>query len=382
MAANTIFLRLEGPLQAWGSNSSRLSVRRTDAFPSKSAIAGMICAALGVSRESASDLWLPEIATLTMGVRIDRPGVRWWDYHTVGAEMKVPIADFDVKKLDPDRGFVSETEARENIKTKPGAVLSRREYLCDASFLVALQGTPDQLDLIWKALLEPHWQLFLGRKSCSPSRPITEHQPGVYSDLLSALASIPLSTPKDYELPDELEYWIEWQDQQAQVPDTAETVYDVAKSFAPHSYLPRFVVPYFLPIDNLKIDHLGYSVPKWNPQRASAAYDKKEWKEIRAERLIMDNQLCVLCKSPATTVQHISYANAGGNEKPEELASLCRLCHDAATMLEYGAGMGMDRIDPSDPKWRKPLLAKRAEIVRYRSGMKRSILMGMKPEED
>ncbi len=382
MAANTIFLRLEGPLQAWGSNSSRLSVRRTDAFPSKSAIAGMICSALGVSRESASDLWLPEIASLRMGVRIDRPGVRWWDYHTVGAEMKVPIADFDVKKLDTDRGFVTETEARENINTKPGAVLSRREYLCDASFLVALQGTPDRLDLIWKALLEPHWQLFLGRKCCSPSRPITEHQPGVYSDLLSALASIPLSTPKDYELPDELEYWIEWQDQQAQVPDTAETVYDVPKSFAPHSYLPRFVVPYLLPIENLKNDHLGYTVPKWNPQRASAAYDKKEWKKIRAERLIMDNKLCVLCKSPATTVQHISYANAGGNEKPEELASLCRLCHDACTMLEYGSGMTTHRIDPCLPEWRERILAKREEIVRFRSQETKRRMLASSEEED
>jgi len=382
MAANTIFLRLEGPLQSWGASSSRLSVRRTDNFPGKSAVAGLICSALGVSREAASDLWLPEIASLAMGVRIDRPGVRWWDYHTVGAGMRVPIADYDADKLNPDKGFITESEARENIKAKPGAVLSRREYLCDASFLVALQGAPDRLDLIWRALLEPHWQLFLGRKSCSPSRPITEHSPGEYPNLLTALSSVPLSTPAEYELPDEVECWIDWQDRQSTAPSSAEIVYDVAKSFAPHSYLPRFIVPYMIAVESLKTDHRGYSIARWAPKRSSAAYDSTQWKIIRAHRLILDNKSCILCKSPATTVQHISYANAGGNEKPEELASLCRLCHDAATMLEYGAGMGINRIDPSDPKWRQKLLEKRAEIVRFRSGMKRSIIMGMKPDEE
>ena len=58
-----------------------------------------------------------------MGVRIDLPGVRWWDYHTVGAGMEMRIAEGEGK-------------------TKPGAMLTRREYLCDASFLVALQGEP------------------------------------------------------------------------------------------------------------------------------------------------------------------------------------------------------------------------------------------------
>ena len=36
-------------------------------------------------------------------------------------------------------------------------------------------------------------------------------------------------------------------------------------------------------------------------------------------------------------------------------------------MIEYGENMGIDRINPEDPRWRDRILAKRAEIVRFRS---------------
>jgi hypothetical protein len=36
-------------------------------------------------------------------------------------------------------------------------------------------------------------------------------------------------------------------------------------------------------------------------------------------------------------------------------------------MLEYGFGMGMDRIDPCRPEWRNAILEKRDAIVKYRS---------------
>ena len=91
MSANTLFLRLEGPLQAWGDQESKFVIRRTAEAPTKSGVIGMLCAALGVSRSKASDGWLPKLCALRMGVRLDRPGVRWWDYHTVGAGMRMRL---------------------------------------------------------------------------------------------------------------------------------------------------------------------------------------------------------------------------------------------------------------------------------------------------
>jgi hypothetical protein len=36
-------------------------------------------------------------------------------------------------------------------------------------------------------------------------------------------------------------------------------------------------------------------------------------------------------------------------------------------MIEYGYGMGLDRINPEDPKWREAIIQKRQEIIRFRS---------------
>ena len=47
-------LRLVGPMQAWGFES-QYNRRNTGRFPTKSALAGLICAALGVSRGSTKE---------------------------------------------------------------------------------------------------------------------------------------------------------------------------------------------------------------------------------------------------------------------------------------------------------------------------------------
>jgi hypothetical protein len=75
----------------------------------------------------------------------------------------------------------------------------------------------------------------------------------------------------------------------------------------------------------------------------------------------------VFCKNPATTVQHVTYRRAGGNEAQDDLRALCRLCHDAVTMIEYGLGMGLDRIDPCQPQYRQRIIDKRSEIIAFRS---------------
>jgi hypothetical protein len=103
------------------------------------------------------------------------------------------------------------------------------------------------------------------------------------------------------------------------------------------------------------------------PPRTRADYTNTEYKNRRKERLDEDYHLCVFCKAPATTVQHVTYRHAGGAETLDELRSLCRLCHDAVTMTEYGLGMGLDRINPEEPQWREMIIQKRDEIIRFRS---------------
>jgi CRISPR system Cascade subunit CasD len=363
MSADTLFLRLEGPLQAWGVQESKFVIRRTADAPTKSGVIGMLCAALGVSRSEAAAEWLPKLTALHMGVRVDVPGVRWWDYHTVGAGMQMRTAEGG---------------------HKDGAMLTRREYLCDASFLVALQGDPSLIAELDAAIRNPRWTLYLGRKSCPPSRPLLDCGTGVSpvthgqdahatEDLLSVLTSVPWRPRiKGDAEPQTVDCLLDWEPtpEQPEAPDDAEVWYDVPLTFEPPSHRPRFVIRRQLRVGkdgevSIAEEPAQSRTPR--PSRPRADYGNTQYKKRRQERLDKDHHLCVFCKLPATTVQHITYRHAGGDERPEELRSLCRLCHDAVTMIEYGLGMGLDRINPEDPRWREKIIEKRAEIIKFRS---------------
>lgn len=356
MSAYTLFLRLEGPLQAWGDNS-KFVIRRTMEAPTKSGVIGMLCAALGVSRSEASEEWLPRLCTLIMGVRIDAPGLRWWDYHTVGAGMRMRIAEAEGK-------------------TKLGAMLTRREYLCDASFLVALQSDDESLIYeLREAIKKPKWTLYLGRKSCPPGRPLleSENQDRTFPNLESALTSVEWHRRFKGDLePQTVDCLLDWKPTpgRPEAPPDALVWYDVPLTFQPPSHSPRFVIrkEFRMGRDgDVSISTTPFQNSTPYPPRPRANYTDSKYRDARTKRLAADNGLCVFCKAPATTVQHITYRNAGGNESEQDLRSLCRLCHDAVTMIEYGLGMGLDRINPCEPRWRNEIVKKRDEIVKYRS---------------
>ncbi len=355
MSCNTLFIRLEGPMQSWGVAESKFVVRRTAEAPTKSGVIGLLCAALGVTRPDAGP-WLTKLDELRMGVRVDRAGVRWWDYHTVGAGMQMRIAE------------------AEN-KTKEGAMLTRREYLCDASFLICMQGEPALIAELAGALRQPKWGLYLGRKSCPMSVPVVrgdQSDMGEYGDLMSALAAVAYR-PRyaGEELPEQLKCFLDWiaTDGEHEVPHDAEVWYDVPHCLEPPAHGPRFVVQRSLGVGATGELIVGAAMQSKTPPppRPRADYTNTEYRHRREERLTQDEHLCVFCKSPATTVQHITYRHAGGDERIEELRALCRLCHDAVTMIEYGLGMGLDRINPEDPEFRERIIEKRQEIIEFRS---------------
>lgn len=172
--ANTLFLRLEGPLQSWGERA-HWSVRDTAQEPTKSGVVGLLGCSLGL----ASDVDLRELSrNIRLGVRCDLPGTILVDYHTVSGG--VVSAEGKIK-INP------------NTKT-PETVVSWRYYLSGASFLAAVQASVSTIASLENALQKPVWPFYLGRKSCPPSRPVFEGT-GNYPDLKSALAAWPLSLP-------------------------------------------------------------------------------------------------------------------------------------------------------------------------------------------
>ncbi len=145
---------LEGTLQSWGERG-RWTIRDTANEPTKSGVIGLFAACLGWGIEN--DAEIAELATtVRLGVRVDRPGRGLVDFHTVAGG--VMSAEGKIK-------FTETTH-------EPEVVVSRRSYLADASFLVVVSGRADRLDRLEKAMLDPVWPPFLGRKSCPPSLPI------------------------------------------------------------------------------------------------------------------------------------------------------------------------------------------------------------------
>ncbi len=168
---SVLLMRLSGPMQSWGTQS-RFTIRDTNLEPSKSGVIGLLCAAIGKPRrETPNDGHPPlsSLAALRMGVRVDREGVRQVDFHTAGGGTWTG-KPYGVVKADASSG---------------DTVLSSRYYLSGAVFLVGLEGDPDFLLRLRSALVNPVWQLSLGRKSFLPDGPIYLPEPTPWNGGLS-----------------------------------------------------------------------------------------------------------------------------------------------------------------------------------------------------
>ena len=130
---STLLLRLAAPLQAWGI-ASKFDRRDTQKEPTKSAVIGLVAAALGLHRDHPRVQVLGQ--SLRFGLRVDREGSLLRDYHTA--------------------------------KSSKSSYVTHRYYLCDAVFLVGLEGEDGLLTEIEQALHCPWFPLFLGRRACPP----------------------------------------------------------------------------------------------------------------------------------------------------------------------------------------------------------------------
>ena len=156
-------LRLEGPLQSWGFDS-QYNRRNTGLMPTKSAIAGICCAALGIERGSSEEKsFLTDFESVRMtAISIPREIER--NFNNI-AEKKL----LSVRRLQ-DYHTIQNTRTAEG-KTKD-CHITYRQYLTDASFGVILEGNATVFKKIAGALTNPKWGLWLGRKTCIPSAPL------------------------------------------------------------------------------------------------------------------------------------------------------------------------------------------------------------------
>ncbi len=157
-----LLFTLHGPLASWGEiavGESRGSWDR----PSRSAVLGLVAAALGLTRDAQAEL--DELDDgYGVAVRLDAAGAPMVDYHTAQT-----VAESVARRLG------TPTRARLLAAGEPQAILSRRTYRQDAVATVALWRRPDArwpLAELAEALQRPVFTLYAGRKANALGLPL------------------------------------------------------------------------------------------------------------------------------------------------------------------------------------------------------------------
>ncbi|MBN1577052.1 MAG: type I-E CRISPR-associated protein Cas5/CasD [Chitinispirillaceae bacterium] len=165
-------LRLQGPMQSWGFNS-QFNRRDTSLFPTKSALVGLCCAAMGINRGSEEEKVVLLVFIETKLICIAIP-------------CKQKNMEVTVKRMQDYHTVQNTRDAKGSIKND--AVLTYRQYLNDAGFIALLEGEKEFLGRVAESLQNPVWGVWLGRKACIPSAPVFA---GLFATEADALTKIP-----------------------------------------------------------------------------------------------------------------------------------------------------------------------------------------------
>lgn len=139
----TLMIRLAAPLQSYG-NEATFNLRTSYPYPSKSAVIGMITAALGYRRGETGKIRI--LNKLKFATRVEQSGTLLNEFQTV-------------------------EYAKSAFKT--ARKLTYRHFWQDAVFVVAIGSeNGQQIDKICYALKHPKFQLYLGRRSNPPAGPL------------------------------------------------------------------------------------------------------------------------------------------------------------------------------------------------------------------
>lgn len=155
-----LLFRLYAPLASWGDTAVG-EFRPTENRPGKSAIAGLLGAALGIRREQEeTHRQLHDGYGLAVCTQVSGRLLR--DFHTA----QVPSSR---------RNTVYRTRRDELLADDLNTILSTRDYLLDAVHIACLWAKSEagySLEALRTALEQPCFSLCLGRRACPPAIPL------------------------------------------------------------------------------------------------------------------------------------------------------------------------------------------------------------------
>ncbi|WP_419644377.1 type I-E CRISPR-associated protein Cas5/CasD [Thiolapillus sp.] len=155
-----LVFQLYAPLASWGGQAVGQE-RPSDDHPGRSALLGLLAAALGIRREEEAEHRALSNAC-RFGIRLLAPGLALRDFHTI----QVPPVAKKQQHLQTRRDELREPRV--------GTMLSFRSYRQDAVSVVAVTSNDARFRpaILLDTLFEPVFPLYLGRKACPPALPL------------------------------------------------------------------------------------------------------------------------------------------------------------------------------------------------------------------
>lgn len=154
-----LLFRLYGPLSSWGDVAVG-ETRPSFTYPSKSAVLGLIAAALGIRRdEEVKHQQLAE--SLSFAVCVESIGLPLADYHTA----QVPSGK---------ERYCTRRQELSGEKSELNTILSTRDYRSDGLYIIVLWQRKHgewSIEQIKAKLEQPEFIPYLGRKSCPAALP-------------------------------------------------------------------------------------------------------------------------------------------------------------------------------------------------------------------
>ena len=180
-----LILKLESTMLSFGDVAVD-EFRPTARHPFKSMVVGMLSNALGYKRTDWS-----KIEDLQSGVkiasRIDREGNLMTDYQTALTNPNNPKEPTFINR----ESWTTKAVLNRTVKNDENAIQICRDYLIDASITVAIASSNEEvLSKCISAVKRPARPLFIGRKTCIPTRPIFEAEANADS-LFEVLSTYP-----------------------------------------------------------------------------------------------------------------------------------------------------------------------------------------------
>lgn len=210
MTQQFLIFQLYGDMASWGDIAVG-EQRPTLAVPTKSALTGLIAAALGIQRED--DLAQENLTKkLSFGIQVLQRGGYLSDYHTIQSPSQAA--------LNKKKAY---TRKEELDAGNLGTLLSTRDYWVTPYYRIAVQIDNDSelLQKILGALKAPVFTPYLGRKSCPMGLPMNPQVTNAktFEEALSGFEwpNLPIQIQKD-----KTEFW--WEENCVSNLEKTETV--------------------------------------------------------------------------------------------------------------------------------------------------------------